>query len=58
MISYTVLLRFVITTVTGETERGVDEHNDALEYEAKRGKENISELIGEKQEKGANPQYI
>ena len=31
--------------VTEETQRGVDEHNDALGDEAKRGKEDISELM-------------
>jgi hypothetical protein len=42
----------------GGTQWGVDGHNDALEDEAKRGKEDITELIAEEQEKGANPQYI
>jgi len=36
----------------GDTQWGMDEHNDTLEDEAKRGEEDISELITKELEKG------
>ena len=41
--------------MTKETQRGADEHNDALGDEAKRGKEDISELIAKESEKELLP---
>ena len=41
--------------MTEETKRSVDEHNDALGDEAKRGKEDVSKLIAKEPEKGLLP---